>query len=234
MRNCGRFLNVSSDFGSRYKTQTYVSSEGMYAGLTREMNRREKFVKMDKDFYNFQETYDLTRIPVWFTPGIFVNENLVPEAKSTGFVDTNLFNVLDEDYPGTGGGGKRKRYCPTYGSIEWVLPGNHLLSFAFSKERGILEGYRPGSVYLLGKKRTMFQIVDTSSVVECSEDGEGYVFACQVSPELIPSFEEYEICAVTMRYLLIRGRYKGKVIKAIFPDENIIAFPGELIPQAVI
>lgn len=78
LRNCGRFLNVSSDFGSKYKTQTYVSSEGMYAGLTREMTRREKFVKMDGDFYCFQETYDLARIPVWFTPGNICGYHEVP------------------------------------------------------------------------------------------------------------------------------------------------------------
>lgn len=233
LRNCGRFLNVSSDFGSRYKTHTYISSEGMYAGLTREMTRREKLVMMETDFYNFKETYDLTSIPIWFTPGIFVNENLVPVPKSASLIDTNLFNVLDENYPGTGGGGKRKSYCPTYGSIEWILPGNSLLTYAFSKEKGVIERYKLGSVYLIGKKRTMFQIMDMSPMAECSKESEGHVIACQVNPDWIPRFEEYRIYAVTMRHLLVKGKYKGSVVKAIFPDQQL-AFPEELLPYEIL
>ena len=38
LRNCGRFLNLASDFGSSYKTHTFVSSEALYAGMTREMS----------------------------------------------------------------------------------------------------------------------------------------------------------------------------------------------------
>jgi hypothetical protein len=231
LQNCGRFLHVSSDFGSKYKTHLFLTSEALYAGLTRELTRRARWVDLDSDEYDFFATYNLSDWPVWFTPGLFVNDYLVPLSKSPGVVDTNLFNVLDEDYPGTGGGSrKRKPYCPTYGAMEMVLPGRRLLTYCFSRRAELLEQFREGSVYLLGKKRTMFQIIEVSPVVACVLTKPANIWSCQVSLEFISSFTEYTVHAVTRRYLLISGKYSEYSCQAIFPDGMSVAYPEKLLP----
>ena len=163
LRNSGRFLHVSSDFGSKYKTHTFLTSEALYAGMTREQTRQAKIIDLSNDIYNFAATYKISEFPVSFTPGLFVDRNMEPLSKYDNVIDTNMFNVLDEDYPGTGAG-KNRKFCPTYGTIESVLPDQRLLTCAFAREKKLLENYSPGKVYLLGKKRTMFQIVDVSKL----------------------------------------------------------------------
>src|SRR5713226_8013467 len=82
LRNCGRFTHVQSDFGSQYHTHMFVTSHALYASLTRGMTWRHssKFVDLDhdaekpgRDDYFFCD-YDVKAKPLWFTPGIFVDE----------------------------------------------------------------------------------------------------------------------------------------------------------------
>lgn len=230
LRNCGRFLHVSSDFGSKYKTHTFLTSEALYAGLTRELTRQGKVVNLDNGIYDFPATFKIQELPVWFTPGLFVDDNMVPLARTANLVDTNTFNVLDEDYPGTGGGKSRKFYCPTYGTMESVLPDRRLLTCAFAREEALLDRFSAGKVYLLGKKRTMFQVMEVSSIVPCSSVQGGVIWACQVPPDLVPQFTEYTVYAATRRYLLIGGRYTGNIFQAVFSECNIIAYPADLLP----
>ena len=229
LRNCGRFLHLSSDFGSKYKTHTFLTSEALYAGLTREVTRQARWVDLNNDEYDFFATYDLIKMPIWFTPGLFVDNNLAPLSKSTGVVDTNLFNVLDEGYPGTGGGKKRKPYCPTYGSMETILPDKRLLTYCFSQKPELLEQFNPGSIYLMGKKRTMFQIVETSPAAICTKAEEANIWACQVTPEFVSRFTEYTVHAATRRYLLLSGKYAGSSFQANFPDGTTVAYPEQLL-----
>src|SRR6266498_5284107 len=122
LRNCGRFTHVSSDFGSQYHTHTFVTSEALYASLTREVTWRHetRFVDLETDAEKsgrndyFLCDYDVAAKPLWFTAGLFVDNNLrmVPKramsrrSQAGGeppVVDTTNFNVVDEDYPSTGG-----------------------------------------------------------------------------------------------------------------------------------
>ncbi|HOA80702.1 MAG TPA: hypothetical protein PKK61_06540, partial [Defluviitaleaceae bacterium] len=92
LRNCGRFLHVSSDFGSKYKTHTFLTSEALYAGLTRERTRKPKFVDVKSDKYDFFSTYDVGSYPIWFTPGLFIDDDEKQYLKKTGEnSDTNTF-----------------------------------------------------------------------------------------------------------------------------------------------
>jgi len=228
LRNCGRFTHVRSDFGSQYHTHTFVTSEALYASLTREATWRHasRFVDLEADASKsasedyFLCDYDVKSKPLWFTPGVFVDERFRLLPKQRSIVDWNDFNVVDEGYPGTGGGGRRY-YCPTYGRIESVLPDHRLFTCALSPNRKELENFTLGQTFLLGKKRTMFQIVSLANIVPCSEDAEpshieGIRAPIQVKPFDATRFTEYEILAATARYLLLQGRSSdGEVACAI-------------------
>jgi hypothetical protein len=124
-------------------------------------------------------------------------------------VDRNDFNVVDEGYPSTGGGG-RAYFVPTYGRIEGVLPDHSMLTCALALREIELEGFACGQTFLMGKKRTTFQLADVSEVEELVEvEGDAPIGECQpvqVSTTEVSNFSEYEILAGTARYLLVRGR----------------------------
>lgn len=234
LRNCGRFTHVSSDFGSQYRTHTFASSEALYASLTRGVTWRHanRFVDLKEDAkksvsndYFFCD-YDVKAKPIWFTPGVFVDDKLRLLAKQRGVVDRNDFNVVDEGYPGTGGGG-RAYFVPTYGSVEGVLPDHRLLTCALSPQKSELERFVHGQTFLMGKKRAMFQFVGTSEIAELVETGsDAPIEECQpvqVRMDQIGNFREYEILAGTARYLLVRGRTSEASLAASFtnPDETL-------------
>ncbi|MBI4489841.1 MAG: hypothetical protein HY694_12200 [Deltaproteobacteria bacterium] len=241
LRNCGRFTHISSDFGSQYHTHTFVTSEALYASLTREVTWRHesKFVELERDALKsasgdyFFCDYDVAKKPIWFTPGVFVDEQLRPLPKQRGVVDKNDFNVVDEGYPSTGGrrvdGAVRQFFCPTYGRIEGVLPDHRMITCALSSQREELQAFTVGQTFLMGKKRTMFQIVDTSTIYETVEEPMGGETPfVQVRPERLSDFEYYEIMAATARYLMVRGMYTKPVIKAEV-DNRTIAVPKSLV-----
>lgn len=234
LRNCGRFTHVSSDFGSQYRTHTFASSEALYASLTRGVTWRHanRFVDLKEDAkrsasddYFFCD-YDVKAKPIWFTPGVFVNGELHLLAKQRDVVDRNDFNVVNEGYPSTGGGG-RPYFVPTYGRIEGVLPDHRLLTCALSLRESELEGFAHGQTFLMGKKRTMFQVTGASQVAELIEtEGDVPIEECQpvqVRMDEISNFHEYEILAGTARYLLVRGRTPNTSLETSFvnPDETL-------------
>ena len=225
LRNCGRFTHVSSDFGSQYHTHTFVTSEALYASLTRGVTWRHegRFVDLKSDATKsaradyFVCDYDVSKKPIWFTPGVFVDEQLRPLAKERGVVDKNDFNVVDEGYPSTGGGG-RAYYVPTYGRIESVLPDHRLLTFAFSSRCTELEDFTVGQTFMLGKKRTMMQLVQVAEVVE-GEVGYGCCatgWYLELPPDSGQLFGSFEVLAATMRYLLLRGTSREEVKHIVF------------------
>ncbi|HHY94790.1 MAG TPA: hypothetical protein GX513_07240 [Firmicutes bacterium] len=239
LRNCGRFTHVSSDYGSQYHTHAFVTSEALHASLTREITwrRESKFVDLEEDAkksgsedYFFCD-YDVKSKPLWFTPGVFVDEQFRMLPKQRGVVDKNDFNVVDEGYPGTGGG-DRAYSCPTYGRIESVLPGHRLLTCALSPRPQELEGFTVGQTFLLGKKRTMFQLVGVSNRAELVKTEESSSFdecqPIQIKLDEVRNFREYEVLASTARYLLVRGttsqdavgsfvHFGGKAMRRILP-----------------
>src|SRR5581483_1075949 len=217
LRNCGRFTHVQSDFGSQYYTHTFVTSEALYASLTREVTWRHasKFVDLEEDAkksasadYFFCD-YDVKAKPIWFTPGVFVDRQFHLLPKQRGVVDRNDFNVVDEAYPSTGGG-SRPHYVPTYGRIESVLPDHKMLTFGLSPNPQELQDFIIGQTFLMGKKRTMFQLIDVSNVVELFKgEDTAPIDECQpvqVKLDEVRNFREYEILAGTARYLLVRGQ----------------------------
>jgi hypothetical protein len=231
LRNCGRFTHISSDFGSQYHTHTFVTSEALYASLTREVTWRHqnRFIDLKDDAKKansvdyFRCDYDILQKPVWFTPGIFVDEHGKPISKKHGVVDTNDFNVIDEGHPGTGGSG-RPPYVPTYGQIESVLPDHLLMTCAFSPNRAEVDSFKVDQTFLMGKKRTMFQIMSLSPVI----DGEWKNGKCQTDwLELPPNygtfFQRFEIFAATMRYIILRGATRDEVdyVEFCFSSHNL-------------
>jgi len=222
LRNCGRFTVVASDFGSDYRTQAHVSSEALYASLTREVTRRPGFIDLNNDPYEFEADYgfrDGVALPIWFLPGVFVDEGSyrLPDAH----FDTTFFNVVSEVYPSTsqtyvlrtGDLRERKRpyHVPTYGSIQAVLPDRCLLIYAFSPDCALLEAFEPRQTYLLGKKRTMFQIAAVSATVEGAtrEEGSCETPYLEVTYQDTAAFSRFHVLAATMRYLIIRGETRG-------------------------
>lgn len=216
LRNCGRFTHVSSDFGSKYHTHIFVTSEALYASLTREVTWRHesKCIDLEEDSRKtasddyFLCDYDILKKPIWFIPGVFVDMQLQPLHKQHGVVDKNDFNVIDEGYPGTGGGG-RAYYVPTYGSIESILPNHFLFTCAISPNQTELESFTVGQIFMLGKKRTMMQMMELSKIVT----GQRYEGTCttpylQIPIELLNQFYKYNILATTYRYLLIQGQFR--------------------------
>lgn len=242
LRNCGRFTHISSDFGADYRTHIHVTSEALYASLTREVTRRRpKFVDLKNDVYNFAADYDISSMPVWFLPGIFVDkdgEQLAPER-----LDTSYFNVISSVYPSTSQSfsfkrgelkaSKRSHWVPTFGSIQAVLPGNLLVTVGFSPDEGLLGAFVLGQTFLLGKKRTMFQIIALSDVVEGAvKEGQCTTSYLQLSPNSSTRFQSFEVLAATMRYIILRGTTREEVNYIEFPfSDGPIRLPDFYLRQ---
>jgi hypothetical protein len=219
LRNCGRFTHVSSDFGSQYHTHTFVTSEALYASLTRGVTWKHpgRFIDLGEDAQKagradyFLCDYDVQAKPLWFTPGVFVDGNNQPLVKQRGVVDKNDFNVVDEGEPGTGGGG-RPHYVPTYGRIESILPDHRLMAYAMSPHHKELEWFKSHQTFLMGKKRTMLQIVEISPIAEGTEKyGHCSTGWLELPPNYGNRFQSFEALAATMRYLILRGTTREEV-----------------------
>ena len=229
LRNCGRFTHVSSDFGAQYHTHVFVTSEALYASLTRSATWRHenKFIDLKADALKpttnyFFCDYDVEAKPIWFTPGLFVDEtsNLLPKQQGK-VVDKNDFNVIDEGYPGTGGP-SRKYHSPTYGQIESVLPDHQMLTHAFSPCREELASFSIGQTFMLGKKRTMFQVVKQSELIEGRwKHGECMTDWLEYPTDYGSRFSGFEILAATMRYIILRGTVRDDVdyVELPLPDQ---------------
>ena len=214
LRNCGRFTVVASDFGSDYRTHTHVTSEALYASLTRGATWRPGLIDLKNDPADFTRAYDVAHLPIWFLPGIFLADGnpRLPDAA----LDTTTFNVVHEFYPSTsrsyafkkGGLEEKDRpyHIPTYGTIQAVKPGGQLMTYTFSPRKELLEGFAEGQTFILGKKRTMFQIVSLSPVVEGTQKrGECETSWLELPPYYGVKFRSFEVLAATVRYLIIRG-----------------------------
>jgi hypothetical protein len=203
LRNCGRFLHVAGDFGSNYSTHPYLSSEMLYAGLTRELARRPRSFAGKMLGYDFFGDFDVASRPVWFTPGILLNEHTMEAAgRNRNLLDAHLFNSTLEERPGI----QDNNRLPKYGSMETVLPGKTFGTLALSPDRGMLEDCQKSQIFWMGKKRTMFQI-ESLGEITAAEPGDGrcsteYV---QVASESIGAFDAYSVLGASQRYLVVRG-----------------------------
>ncbi|MBL7183015.1 MAG: hypothetical protein ISS50_01040 [Anaerolineae bacterium] len=227
LRNCGRFTHISSDFGADYRTHTHVTSQALYASLTHETTRRRlRFVDLENDVYDFSADYDVNSMPVWFLPGIFVDKEggqLAPER-----LDTSYFNVISSVYPSTSQSfsfkkgelkaSKRSHRVPTFGSIQAVLPDNLLITVGFSPNESLLTAFVPDQIFLLGKKRTMFQITALSDVVKGEvREGQCTTGYLQLSPNSSTRFQSFEVLAATIRYVILQGTTREEVEYLEFP-----------------
>jgi hypothetical protein len=217
LRNCGRFSVIASDFGSDYRTHTHVSGEALYASLTRGITWRPRPIVIRQDDYDFRRDYDVAEMPVWFTPGIFLNSDGSHQLTDRD-TDANFFNAVHEFYPSTSGGYKfdrktdelkpsgRPAHVPTYGTWQAIMPGRSMVTYAFSPDQVLLETYQVDQAYLLGKKRTMMQVVALSKIIQ----GEAVDGACitpwlQVASADVTRFRRFEVLAGTVRYVIMRG-----------------------------
>jgi hypothetical protein len=221
LRNCGRFTVIASDFGSDYRTHTHVTSEALYASLTRGATWRPRTIDLKDDPADFTLAYDVAAMPTWFLPGTFVADGVprLPDAH----LDRSAFNVVNELYPSTskiyvfkkGSLTEKDRpyHVPTYGTIQTVKTDRRLTTWAFSPKRALLEDFSEGQTFVLGKKRTMFQIV-TLSEIAGSKIVRGRFTSpfIQVTLEDVCKFASYEILAATMRYLILRGEPRDEEI----------------------
>jgi len=230
LRNCGRFTVVASDFGSDYRTHTHVTSEALYASLTRGATWQPRLINLKDDPDTFTLAYNVSEMPVWFLPGVFIADGnpRLPDA----YLDTTAFNVVHEFYPSTSqsytlknGELKEKGrpyHVPTYGTIQAIKPDQRLVTCAFSPKRELVENYMEGQTFLLGKKRTMMQVMKVSDVVAGEwQEGHCYTPWLELPPRDAMHFQRFEVLTATMRYIIIRGetrlsdRHKRHIL---FPD----------------
>jgi hypothetical protein len=203
LRNCGRFLHVAGDFGSNYSTHPYLSSEMLYAGLTRELSRRPRTFAEKMSGYDFLGDFDVASLPVWFTPGILIKGHAGQAAgRARNLLDTHLFNSTLEERPGI----QDNDRLPKYGSMETVLPGNLFSTLAISPGEDPLNAYAEGQVFWMGKKRTMFQIAEIGEVAAAElKDGHCATEYVQVSSQAVNMFEAYSVLGASQRYLVLSG-----------------------------
>lgn len=232
LRNCGRFTVVASDFGSDYRTHTHVTSESLFAGLTRKATWRAKLIDLKNDYYNFAETYDIQAMPIWFLPGIFMDNgsHRLPDSH----FDTTAFNVVNEVFPSTSKSyvyrkekleeKGRPYHIPTYGTIQAIKPDRRLFTCGFSPRKELLDSLHEGQTFMIGKKRTMFQITDLSPTI----GGQWKTGVCttgwlELPPDCSKNFRQFQILTATMRYLILRGETKEEVgyWKLPFSDGDI-------------
>jgi hypothetical protein len=219
LRNCGRFTVIASDFGSDYRTHTHVTSEALYASLTRGGTWRPRTIDLRDDPVDFTLAYDVAAMPIWFLPGIFMVDGS-PRLPG-GHLDTTAFNVVHEFYPSTSKTYVFKKdsltekdrpyHVPTYGTIQAIKPDGRLKTYAFSPRPELLEGFVERQTFVMGKKRTMFQIVALTGIAE-SDIAEGRFDTpfIQVTLGDVSKFVSYDIVVATMRYLILRGRSREK------------------------
>lgn len=231
LRNCGRFTVVASDFGSDYRTHTHVTSEALYASLTRGATWQPCLIDLKNDPADFTLAYKVATMPIWFLPGIFLANGSyrLPDAS----LDTTAFNVVHEFYPSTSRGyvfkhggleeKNRPYHVPTYGTIQAVKPDGRLRTYAFSPRRELLESFAKGQTFILGKKRTMFQIVDLSAVAEGTQKrGKCTTSWLELPPDYIGCFEYFQVLAATMRYVILRGTTREVgYVEFSFRDVNL-------------
>ncbi|GIM46262.1 hypothetical protein DNHGIG_18110 [Collibacillus ludicampi] len=212
LRNCGRYTLVRSDFGSDYITCRFVSEESLYAGLTREQAR--KFGRIEPNMgADFAKAYDISAYPVWFTPGVFIHSL----DKEFDVVHTGRlkYNVIEEARPSTSESivydkkgewksGSRNNLA-TFGSIESVLPNQLLYTIGISEDKELLSRYQRQDVYLMGKKRTMFEVVDVSEVTSLEEEEFQETVPVQVQMNQLNQYASYTILDVNARYFLVEG-----------------------------
>lgn len=247
LRNCGRFTVVASDFGSDYRTHTHVTSEALYASLTRGATWRPRLIDLRNDPDAFTQAYDVAAMPVWFLPGIFIAEGSprLPDV----YLDTTAFNVVHEFYPSTSRSyifkkgsleeKDRPYYVPTYGTIQAIKPDQRLVTYGFSARPELLESFAEGQTFLLGKKRTMFQIVELSGVAEGRwKRGKcitGWLELYANHSWYWRRFESFEVLAATLRYIILRGTTREEVGYTEFAFSNsglcIPDFYFELLKQ---
>lgn len=241
LRNCGRFTVVASDFGSDYRTHTHITSEALYASLTRGATWRPRLVDLKDDPDTFTLAYDVAQMPIWFLPGIFTANG--GHRLSDADLDSTAFNVVHEFYPSTSKGyifkkgalveRSRPYHVPSYGAIQAVKPDKRLVTIAFSPSRELLETFVTGQTFLLGKKRTMFQVVTLSDEVggelRTGQCATGYL---QLSPDSSTWFRSFEVLAATMRYVILRGTVREDVpyVEFGFPD-GPVCLPGFYLQQ---
>lgn len=230
LRNCGRFTVIASDFGGDYRTQTHVTSQALYASLTRGATWRAggaidgrpvyPSVQVKQDRYDFAADYDLQALPLWFTPGLFARcdgDNLSDQALDAGY-----FNVVHECYPSTSKqfkfdrkgklkDAKRPSRVPTYGTWQGILPDRRLHTVALARDMALLEAFEVDQTYLLGKKRTMMQITSLSTIAGGEEKrGVCKTSLLQLKPVKIDRFRSFDVLAATIRYLILRGETRNE------------------------
>jgi hypothetical protein len=212
---------VASDFGSDYRTHTHVTSEALYASLTRGATWRPHLIDLRNDPDAFTRAYNVAAIPVWFLPGIFMagGSHRLPD----DHFDTTTFNVVHEFYPSTSRsyifkmGSLRERgrpyYIPTYGTIQSVMPDQRLLTYCFSARPELLQRFAEGQTFLMGKKRTMFQVLELSGVVEGRRKrgkcNTGWLELYAKYSHYWQHFASFEVSSVTLRYIILRGATPG-------------------------
>jgi len=76
----------------------------------------------------------------------------------------------------------------------------------------LVEAYSEGQTFLLGKKRTMVQIVDLSPVVEGAwKQGVCTTWWLECPPDYGVRFRSFEVLAATMRYIILHGTTREEV-----------------------
>ncbi|MGC8787558.1 MAG: hypothetical protein ACP5Q1_09065, partial [Anaerolineae bacterium] len=118
----------------------------------------------------------------------------------------------------------RPYHTPTYGTIQAVKPNGRLVTCAFSPQRELLEHFALDQCFLLGKKRTMFQIVALSMIAE----GQWNRGICttgwlELPPHYGGHFQRFEVLAGTLRYIVLRGitRWDVSYVEFSFPDSTL-------------
>lgn len=251
LRNCGRFTVIASDFGGDYRTHTHVTSQALYASLTRGATWRAggtveghpvyPAIRVRKDRYDFAADYDLEALPLWFTPGLFARRN--GDELSDQALDAGYFNVVHECYPSTSKQFKfnkkgqlkstgRPSRVPTYGTWQGILPDRRLQTIALSREPVLLEEFEIGQTYLLGKKRTMMQITALSEVTTGEEKhGTCQTGLLQMPPDKITHFHSFDVVAATMRYLIVHGETRVEQTYVVFDLQNVHNAAPLALPQ---
>ncbi|TDX59024.1 hypothetical protein [Orenia marismortui] len=218
LRNCGRFLNIASDFGSEYKTHPFLTEQMVYAGLTRENelfwdSSDDRYGVKDKIYeeYNFEDKYKLGDTGIYFTCGYLIDkfkyENEIELwNKNRINTDINIFNSIKEN----GQSWDSKEKYPKHGNIESILPNNYFLTFVFSTDKDYLDKYYNGQTFYMGKKRTMFQIQEMSDIVKGNliEEEAELSLPIQVNHNEVDNFNYYSIMTLTQRYILLKGKTK--------------------------
>jgi hypothetical protein len=219
LRNESYFMHRRSDYGSQYETYPFLSTQMLQWGL----GRLESFKRHLDDSYEDVQKEEIGEKEIkqhlreewgqfYATPALLVNQETLKPKEAAPETDTQKFNTKHEHDPQKD---VSSGVFPKYGRMNFIRPENHFFTVVASQKRSVLEQLETGTTFLMGKKRPMFKIAQTTPVQSLEQrngPADTNIFLqVATGSGLLTEFETYSVYDLSQRYQILRGTFNNSV-----------------------